>query len=371
MVERMRALFRILLIATVIVFIVYFTSDSIEESKPLEGPNASSKVIPKTKPSVMQNNSILRPTEGMSTWIGKESSKFEKKFGSPSLKEPSAFGYEWWVYNGSSPTFMMIGVEDDIITQVYIAGKDLDATPFTIGQTLDDIYRSTILDSEVSVTIDDNIYTFSISERDMTTRLLVQFEGVYGQLYMDEERGTLQAVRFTDGETLVLHQPYEMSFVGELITYTPPSSYLQETINEANEQTLVNIVNLIRENNDLPILTNDEQLSNIAHKHSEEMLSENFFSHDSPTSGSLKERLTADGIVYKAAAENIASDYYDGIEAAHGLLNSEDHRSVLLDEKFTNVGSGVFLNYYTQIFIEKDEDNKSENQQQNENGRSN
>lgn len=355
----MKALFRILLVLTVIVFIIYYTSDSIHESKPLEGPDVTSKIIPKTETDEMVNNPSQRPNDGMSTWIGKESSSFIKDFGKPDRFEPSAFGYEWWVYNNNPSTYMMVGVTDGIVTQVYIAGKDLNIAPFKIGETLDDIYRSTILESEVSVNIDDNVYMFSISDRDMTSRLLVQFSDVYAQLYLDEENESLQAVRFTDGKTLVLHQPYEMSFVGKLIQNTPPSSYLQSKINRANEQTVYDIVNLFREQYELPILQNDTTLSQLASSHSEDMMLENFLSHDSPKYGSLKERLKSEDVSYNAAAENIASAYYDGIEAAHGWLNSKDHRSVMLEEKFTKVGTGVFLNYYTQIFIESDEENNT------------
>ena len=50
--------------------------------------------------------------------------------------------------------------------------------------------------------------------------------------------------------------------------------------------------------------------------------------------------------------ENLATDYFDAIEAMHGWLNSPEHRNVILNNKYTTVGSGVFLNYYTQILLE-------------------
>lgn len=353
----MKALLRILLVVTVIVFFVYYTSDSIEESKPLEGPNATSKVIPKTEYDELQSNSVSRPTIGMSTWIGKKSSEFQKAFGKPTQHEPSAFGYEWWIYKKTSSKFMMVGVNEGIVTQVYIAGEDLQVDPFKIGQPLEEIYRSTILNPEVSVVLNKNIYTFALNDLDMRTRILVQFGDIYAQLYTDEEQQELRAIRFTDGKTLVLHKPYEMSFVGELLSPPTPSSYLQEKINSANEHILFDIVNLFREHYGLTKLKNHKQLSDLASMHSKDMMLKNYLSHDSPTYGSLKDRLEESGVLYKSAAENIASAYYDGIEAAHGSLNSEEHRSVMLDKKFSSVGSGVFLNYYTQILIENEDTN--------------
>jgi len=36
----------------------------------------------------------------------------------------------------------------------------------------------------------------------------------------------------------------------------------------------------------------------------------------------------------------------------HGWLNSSEHRKIILNDLYTTVGSGVFLNYYTQILLE-------------------
>lgn len=36
----------------------------------------------------------------------------------------------------------------------------------------------------------------------------------------------------------------------------------------------------------------------------------------------------------------------------HGWTNSPEHRKVLLNDKYSQVGSGVFVDYYTQIYLE-------------------
>ena len=74
----------------------------------------------------------------------------------------------------------------------------------------------TIIDYEVAATVGENIFIFSMSEEDMQTRLLIKFDGLYAQLYIDRETSELQGIRYTDSETLVLHQPYEMSYQGSL-----------------------------------------------------------------------------------------------------------------------------------------------------------
>lgn len=182
----------------------------------------------------------------------------------------------------------MIGINNNIVTQIYIAGQEIDAFPFKVGQKRDEIYRMTIIDYEVAATVGENIFIFSMSEEDMQTRLLVQFDGLYAQLYIDRETSELQGIRYTDSETLVLHQPYEMSYQGELVRRTPPSSFLQQEIDVANAKQLDDLLNVTRVHHDLLPLEMDESLEEAARMHSEDMKVQNFLAHESPTYGDLK-----------------------------------------------------------------------------------
>lgn len=73
----------------------------------------------------------------------------------------------------------------------------------------------------------------------MQTRLLVKFDGLYAQLYIDGETSELQGIRFTDSETLVLHQPYEMIYQGELVIPTPPSRFYSKILTWRVEHSLM------------------------------------------------------------------------------------------------------------------------------------
>ncbi|EON73153.1 CAP domain-containing protein [Lysinibacillus sphaericus] len=351
----MKALFRILIVCAAIAFIGFMFFNTARENEPLEGPNAKSNVIPKTELKQPEMGAMARPKSGMSTLIGQETRVVLEQHGEPARKEPSSYGYEWWVYKTSVSSFFMVGVQNNIVTQVYIAGDKLDAAPFKIGQKRDEIYRMTIIDYEVAANVGENIFVFSMSEEDMQTRLLVKFDGLFAQLYIDGETGELQGVRFTDSETLVLHQPYEMIYQGELVIPTPPSSFLQQDINLASAAQLDDLINVTRVHHDLAPVEMDDALDEVARKHSEDMKVQNFLSHESPTNGDLKKRLEAYEIAYNEANENLATAYFDAIEAMHGWLNSPEHRKVILNDKYSLVGSGVFLNYYTQIFIEPTE----------------
>lgn len=348
----MKALFRILMVCGAIALIGFMFFNTPKENEPLEGPNTNSNIIPQTELKQPDIGAMTRPQTGISTLIGKGTQTVLEQYGEPGRKEPSSFGYEWWVYNKDVSTFFMIGVENNVVTQVYIAGQDINAFPFKVGQKRDEIYRMTIIDYEVAVNVGDNIYIFSMNEEDMQTRLLIKFDGLYAQLYIDRETSELQGIRYTNSKTLVLHQPYEMSYQGELVRRTPPSSFLQQEIDRANAKQLDDLLNVTREHHGLLPVEMNESLENTARMHSEDMKVQNFLSHESPTYGDLKKRLQAQSIDYSDANENLATAYFDAIEAMHGWTNSPEHRKVLLNDKYSQVGSGVFVDYYTQIYIE-------------------
>ncbi len=350
----MKTLFRILIVLTFLAIIFFYSSTS-DNYEPLEGPNSTSQIIPKTNSEQdITEDSLPRPAEGLSTLIGQSSKELVKLYNEPARLDKSAYGYEWWIYNQNPSQFMMFAVAGGIVTQVYTNAEDLDIRPYKIGQSLEDIYSMTIIESEVNATINDNIYTFTMSEDDMNTRILTKFDNIFAQLYIDSETGLLSGIRFMDTRTLVIHRPYEMSFVGELLSPPSPTSYLIEESNKSNAVQLYDLLNVFRVNNDLPILSDHAAVSLVAMEHSEDMYTQSYLSHDSPTKGSLNERLDNEEIEYKNAEENIATSYIDSIEAVHGWLNSTTHRKYMLDEAYTSVGSGAFVNYYTQIFIEEE-----------------
>lgn len=363
----MKALFRILMVGGAIALIGFMFFNTPKENEPLEGPNTNSNIIPQTQlkqqPAI---GAMTRPQTGISTLIGKGTQTVLEKYGEPARKEPSSFGYQWWVYNEDVSTFFMIGINNNIVTQIYIAGQEIDAFPFKVGQKRDEIYRMTIIDYEVAATVGENIFIFSMSEEDMQTRLLVQFDGLYAQLYIDRETSELQGIRYTDSETLVLHQPYEMSYQGELVRRTPPSSFLQQEIDVASAKQLDDLLNVTRVHHDLLPLEMDESLEEAARMHSEDMKVQNFLAHESPTYGDLKKRLQAQNIDYSEANENLATAYFDAIEAMHGWTNSPEHRKVLLNDKYTRVGSGAFVDYYTQIYLEPTPQELDSEEQDNE-----
>ena len=123
----------------------------------------------------------------------------------------------------------------------------------------------------------------------------------------------------------------------------------------AFEQQVVELTNTERTKAGLAPLQTDAKLMAAAREKSQDMQTNNYFSHTSPTFGSPFDRLNALGISYKAAGENIAQGQRTPQEVVQGWMNSSGHRANILNANFTHIGVGYVKtgNYWTQQFIQK------------------
>ena len=346
----MKAILKITFLLLIVLLVFYIMDDRVKENKPLESPVKHGTAIP--VPGTGDGLPIPqaeRPETGLSLLIGKSVDSLFEQLGKPDRIEPSNYGYDWWIYNKDQE--LMVGVWDGKVNQVYTADLSSNIEPFEIGQDVQDIYRFTIVESEVTVQIGESIYTFTLNSDDVNNRLLIEYENVYAQLYIDGVDGELEAIRFIDPITLILHQPYDMSYMGEIVSADRPSSTMQMEVDRAIERQIFGLTNLYRKNHGLNELLSDYNLAVVARKHSEDMALENYFSHESPVTGNLADRLKEAGIEHRKARENIAFNYVDAIEAVHGWLNSPAHREVLLQKDVTHLGTGAYGKYYTQVMI--------------------
>lgn len=121
------------------------------------------------------------------------------------------------------------------------------------------------------------------------------------------------------------------------------------------EQAVLTLTNAERQKAGLKSLQMDEKLMKSARAKSADMASKNYFSHTSPTYGSPFDQMKANGITYRAAAENIAMGQRSAEEVVKGWMESPGHRQNILTPGFTHIGIGYDAkgNYWTQQFIQK------------------
>ena len=123
------------------------------------------------------------------------------------------------------------------------------------------------------------------------------------------------------------------------------SSYPALAANVALETALLQATNAERTANSLGNLHYDEQLAVAARNHALEMANLNYFSHQSPTSGSATppERAARGGSPYVFIGENIAKMPLGEIpnNTTDGWMGSPGHRANILHAEFTHVGFGT------------------------------
>ncbi|WP_205174255.1 CAP domain-containing protein [Bacillus pakistanensis] len=351
----MKIIIRTLIVLIFLIIFGIYTSLQKDENSMLEGPDKNTPQLDKENKlsEAIEGHDGERPNEGLSVFIGKSIEEVIAEIGEPVRIDPSSYGYDWWIYKPSPKEYFQIGVDNSKVVTVFAIGEDVNVAPFTLGQSIDEIYRFTIVDSEIVVNNDNGTYQFELSEEDLNTRLLAQFGDIYAQLYLDKYSGKLMSIRYFNEETLVKQRPYEMVYRGQLIEEKEISDEEWEEIDNGSAQQIFDITNMIRKNFKLSTLEWDKDTSLVANGHSKDMFNENYFSHDSPTFGSLSDRLESGNILFQKAGENIAAKYTDGPAAVHGWLNSEAHRETMLDDEFTHIGIGVYHKYYTQNYIKK------------------
>lgn len=124
-----------------------------------------------------------------------------------------------------------------------------------------------------------------------------------------------------------------------------------------SESEMLNLVNQARAADNLPALAADTELANVARIKSQDMIDNNYFSHNSPTYGSPFDMLKNFGVKYIKAGENIAGNR--GVKEAHeALMNSPGHRKNIMSPDYTHIGIGIkeggqYGNMFTQLFISK------------------
>lgn len=120
---------------------------------------------------------------------------------------------------------------------------------------------------------------------------------------------------------------------------------------EPEVEELVSLVNAFRDDASCAALTWSAPVAEVAQAHSADMVARSFFAHDNPDGQSPFDRLTAAGIGYSRAAENIASGYPTASAVLEGWIGSPGHRANLANCSLTQHGIGHYQGRWTHVFV--------------------
>lgn len=328
--------------------------DSLQEALPLrklpdQGLDETESALEQSEDQEARENQIRNEVQ---LFIGMSEAELLEQFGSPDRKDPSAYGYEWWIYNQEWSSYIQIGVKDDQVVTFYTNAPAWSWADLGAGVTYQEWSELVTLEEKISFHYDLGLFTFSMSDKDLEEKPLIIDGNIALQLYLDRhDNSTISAIRLMELETLLMHRPYALKYMGRLPEPPIISDGKQEMIAQGNEDQILDIINITRRLHQLRSLEYHEGASVVARGHSLDMLTNDYFDHHSPTHGDLGERLNHGEVRYRGAGENIALNYIDGPDAHEGWLNSLGHRENVLRADFSHLGVGVVEKYYTQNFI--------------------
>jgi len=120
----------------------------------------------------------------------------------------------------------------------------------------------------------------------------------------------------------------------------------QEFINKVAELT-----NAERAKYELEPLTLNTDLCKAAQSHVEDMYNKNYFSHESLSGETVKDRIDKYSNGFSYYAENIAYGQTTAEEVVEAWMNSESHKANILGN-YKQIGIGFYNNYWCQDFTD-------------------
>jgi uncharacterized YkwD family protein len=126
----------------------------------------------------------------------------------------------------------------------------------------------------------------------------------------------------------------------------------QQSVNPSQSaQQVLDLVNQERTKAGLNSLSLNSSLSKVAMAKAQDMYNNNYFDHQSPTYGSPFDMMTAFGVTYNSAGENIAKGQTSPTEVMNQWMNSPGHRANILNSSYTQIGIAYYNGEWVQEFI--------------------
>lgn len=150
---------------------------------------------------------------------------------------------------------------------------------------------------------------------------------------------------------------YEIEKTVETSSTPVLDNYMSDTQLSQDERIFLNLINNKRMEKNLLEFEVDQTLLNIARLKCQDIAKNNYFSHISPTYGSLYQMLQNNNFSYSKASENIARAI-NADTALNNLMNSENHKNNILSENYNYTGVAVVNSInngkiFVQIFVAK------------------
>lgn len=252
----------------------------------------------------------------ISVSLGESLSSLQQKLGAPLHVDKMPQGFDGYVYNPREDytSYMILGVKNNKVVTCFTLAKN-----FSVENYVQEGESSSTLDSASWSKITDTEYR-TLSTSDGNIMAFCDIHGT-GQVY-----GILL---------------YTSAYTSNRFIYGTSNVYSADMLTAAERQVF-EITNAFRVYHGVGILQRDSRGDTAARMHSQDMADNNYFNHISQGTGyTFGIRLKNAGIIYTSAGENIIAGYADGISMMMGWINSQGHRTNMLNANYKYIGCGA------------------------------
>jgi hypothetical protein len=157
------------------------------------------------------------------------------------------------------------------------------------------------------------------------------------------------------------HRPHILRDLGTrniiaIVIFLEIFTFLLPTLNHINttggmtaeviSSVLANLTNGERQAQDLPTLTVSPLLNEAAEMKANDMATNGYFAHTSPTGKTPWYWLEQVGYNYQYAGENLAINFSDSQDVTNAWMASPTHKANIVKENYTEIGTGVATGMY-------------------------
>ncbi len=125
-----------------------------------------------------------------------------------------------------------------------------------------------------------------------------------------------------------------------------------DNIDTTMAQEILKLVNAERTKAGVSALTLSTDVTAVAQVKANDMATNGYFDHNSPTYGSPFAMLTDFGVSYRSAGENIAKGQQSAQAVMTAWMNSSGHKENILSENFTQLGVGYSANNGSPVWVQ-------------------
>lgn len=316
-------------------------------TKPTTKPTVKPTTVPTATPVATMKTTQLSFAK-KSVYIGESITALKAEWGEPERIDPlpqkSLYGY---IYNGNSQTepYLIVGVKGEKVVSYFTIAKNFTAYDAVISTDDNETIQQTKL-------IQQGASAQSMIDAGWTEPGTYEFDALDSS--KSEARvGTEAYYKLTDNAYIYAFSDYfdggdksiygMYAFSGECTKYSMMyRTYMTFTdeILRAAEQEVYEMTNAYRNYMGKALFKLEDRTTTAARKHSEDMANNNYFQHNSLDGSKFSARLTAEGISWSGAGENICAGAGDAINMVIGWIGSSGHRKgMLTDFKYIGVGA--------------------------------